>query len=106
MPSSGWAVTKHFLPGSTSAQPPLTQHRHSSVLYPLLTLMLRLHPSATQAAHPHLTRVQSRFRALTMIEYLPLAHICRLMNLNNSTRCSTGALFEDPRPRKHAIFEK
>jgi hypothetical protein len=40
MPSSGWAMTKHFLPGSTSAQPPLTQHRHSSVL------MSSAHPRA------------------------------------------------------------
>jgi hypothetical protein len=40
MPSSGWAVTKHFLPGSTSAQPPLTQHRRSSVL------MSSAHPRA------------------------------------------------------------
>jgi hypothetical protein len=30
--SFGQAVTKHFLPGSTSAQPLLRPHRHSSVL--------------------------------------------------------------------------
>jgi hypothetical protein len=102
MPSSGWAMTKHFLPGSTSAQPRLSLHSLSTATAqsrcPLLTLVLRLHPSAAQAAHPHLTRAQSQFWALTMIGYLPFAHTCRLMNLINSTRCSARALFRDPRP--------
>jgi hypothetical protein len=51
----------------------------------MLTLVLRLHPSAAQAAHPHLTRAQSRFWALAMIGYLSLAYTCRLMNLINFT---------------------
>jgi hypothetical protein len=49
MPSSGWAVTKHVLTGSTSAQALLTLHRHSSVL--------------TSSAHP---RAQALLRLLTL----------------------------------------
>jgi hypothetical protein len=56
MSSFSRAVTKHFLPGLTSAQPLLTLHRHSSVLTSPLTLVLRLHLSAAQAAYSHLTR--------------------------------------------------
>jgi hypothetical protein len=96
VPSSGWALTEHFLTGSTSAKPPLTRHRHSSVLTPLLTLGLRLHPSAAQAAQLHLTRAQSRFWALAIIGCLSLARACHRMNLINSTRCSARALLEGP----------
>jgi hypothetical protein len=95
MSSFGRTVTKHFLTGSTSAQPLLTRHCYSSVLMSLLTLMLRLHPSTAQTTHSYLIHAQSQIWALIIIEYLPLVHTWHLMNLIDSIQYSIRTLFRD-----------
>jgi hypothetical protein len=52
VPSFGWALTKHFLTGSTPAQRPLTLHRHSSVLTSSAHLVLRLHSKCCSDCSP------------------------------------------------------
>jgi hypothetical protein len=104
--SFGRAVTKHFLAGSTSAQPLLRPHRHSSVLTSSAHARAQAPSKCCSGCSPSPYPCSVPDWALTIIGYLPLAHTCRLMNLINSTRCSARTLFGDLRSRKHAISEK
>jgi hypothetical protein len=75
-------VTKHVLASSTSAQPLLTPHRHSSVLtssaHPRAQAPSKCCSGCSPSSHPCSVLVL----ALTIVGYLPLTYTCRLMNLS------------------------